>query len=161
MTEFTLPPYRLNIDIAATRAYCAAHPFPRVTCGCAGCRNFVRAVKTLPPAVTDFFSALGLDPERAAEVCVDHADKKSCLYGSWYHLVGELTAGEPPPGHLCGAWLTLAEGVEAAFGQECHLLPEDFPRPCLQLNLEWRLPWLLEEKNPYDESFLPDRRNAP
>lgn len=150
MTEFFFHSYHLKIDDAATRAYYAAHPLPWVTCDCAGCRNFVRAVKTLPPAVTDFFSALGLDLEKPAEVCVDHADKKSCLYGSWYHLIGELTAGGPPAGCLCGERLTLAEGVEAAFETECHLLPEDFPRPCFQLNLEQRLPWLLEEENPFN-----------
>lgn len=147
MTEFIFGSYRLTADVEATRAWYAAHPLPRVTCGCAGRRNFVQAVKTLPPAVTDFFSALG--PEKPAEVCVDHADREGCLYGGWYHLAGELTAGGPPPGRLFGEWLTLAEGAEIAFGPECHLLPEDFPRPCLQLNLEWRLPWLLEEENPY------------
>ncbi len=153
MREFTFGPYRLMADIEATRAWYEAHPLPRVTCDCAGCRNFVQAVKALPPAVTDFFTALGLDPEKPAEVCVDRGDRESCLYGGWYHLAGELTAGGPPPGRLCGAWLAPAEGVEIAFGPECHLLPEDFPRPCVQLNLEWRLPWLLEEKNPY---FTPE-----
>ena len=68
MTEFTFGPYRLMADVEATRGWYGAHPLPRVTCGCAGCRNFVRAVKTLPPAVTDFFAALGLDPEQPAEV---------------------------------------------------------------------------------------------
>ncbi len=153
MREFTFGPYRLMADIEATRAWYEAHPLPRVTCDCAGCRNFIQAVKALPPAVTDFFTALGLDPEKPAEVCVDRGDRESCLYGGWYHLAGELTAGGPPPGRLCGAWLAPAEGVEIAFGPECHLLPEDFPRPCVQLNLEWRLPWLLEEKNPY---FTPE-----
>lgn len=153
MREFTFGPYRLMADIEATRAWYEAHPLPWVTCDCAGCRNFVQAVKALPPAVTDFFTALGLDPEKPAEVCVDWGDRESCLYGGWYHLAGELTAGGPPPGRLCGAWLAPAEGVEIAFGPECHLLPEDFPRLCVQLNLEWRLPWLLEEKNPY---FTPE-----
>lgn len=153
MREFTFGPYRLMADIEATRAWYEAHPLPWVTCDCAGCRNFIQAVKALPPAVTDFFTALGLDPEKPAEVCVDRGDRESCLYGGWYHLAGELTAGGPPPGRLCGAWLAPAEGVEIAFGPECHLLPEDFPRPCVQLNLEWRLPWLLEEKNPY---FTPE-----
>lgn len=153
MRDFAFGPYRLMADIEATRAWYEAHPLPWVTCDCAGCRNFVQAVKALPPAVTDFFTALGLDPEKPAEVCVDRGDRESCLYGGWYHLAGELTAGGPPPGRLCGAWLAPAEGVEIAFGPECHLLPEDFPRPCVQLNLEWRLPWLLEEKNPY---FTPE-----
>ena len=151
MTEFVFESYRLRADAEATRSWYGARPLPWVTCACAGCRNFVLAVKTLPPAVTDFFARLGLDLEKPAEVCVDHADQKSCLYGSWYHLIGELTAGDPLPGHLCGEWLTLAEDVEAAFSPDCYLLPKDFPLPGLQLNLEWRLPWLLEEKNPYYE----------
>ena len=149
MPEFQIGPYRLAADAEGTGDYYAARPLPWVTCACAGCRNFALAVRTLPPAVTDFFAALGLDPEKPAEVCVDHADGGSCLYGCWYHLIGELAAGGPLPGRLCGEWLTLAEGVEAAFSPECHLLPEDFPQPGLQLNLEWRLPWLLEEENPY------------
>lgn len=148
MREFAFGPYRLMADIEATRAWYEAHPLPWVTCDCAGCRNFVQAVKALPPAVTDFFTALGLDPEKPAEVCVDRGDRESCLYGGWYHLAGELTAGGPSPDHLSGEWLALVEGVEAAFGPECHL-PEDFPRPCVQLNLERRLPWLLHEENPY------------
>lgn len=43
----------------------------------------------------------------------------------------------------------LSADVEAAFGPECHCLPEGFPRPSFRLNLEWRLPWLLSEENPY------------
>ena len=108
MPEFQIGPYRLSADAEGTGDYYAARPLPWVTCACAGCRNFALAVRTLPPAVTDFFAALGLDPEKPAEVCVD-----------------------------------------PAFSPECHLLPEDFPQPGLQLNLEWRLPWLLEEENPY------------
>lgn len=148
MNEFAFGPYRLMADIEAARAWYGARPLPWVTCDCAGCRNFVQAVKVLPPAVEEFFAALGLDPEKPAEVCVDSADRESCLYGGWYHLAGELTAGGPSPDHLSGEWLALVEGVEAAFGPECHL-PEDFPRPCVQLNLERRLPWLLHEENPY------------
>lgn len=49
MREFTFGPYRLMADIEATRAWYEAHPLPRVTCDCAGCRNFVQAVKALPP----------------------------------------------------------------------------------------------------------------
>lgn len=136
MKEFQLGSYRLSVDVEATRDFYAARPLPWITCGCAGCRNFVRAVKTLPPP---------------AEVCVDRGYGVDCLYGSWYHISGELLEGGPSPGRLYGEWLTLAEGVEAAFSPECHLPPEEFPRPCFQLNLEWRLPWLLEEENPYDQ----------
>ena len=150
MKEFHIGSYRLSVDAEAARAYYAAHPLPWVACDCAGCRNFIQAVKTLPPAVTDFFAALGLDPEKPAEVyAIDQEESAAlCPYGAFYHLTGEIWAGLPTSG-CCGEWLTLAEGVEAAFRPDCALLPEDFPRPCMQMEMECRLPWLLEEENPY------------
>ena len=141
MTEFIFGSYRLLADAEAARAYYAAHP--GITCGCAGCRNFVRAVKTLPSAAVDFFAALGLDPEKAAEVyAIDQEESAGiCLYGAFYHLPGELSAlGKP---------LAIAEGFSAAFQADCNLLQKDFPQPCVQLEAEFRLPWLLEEENLY------------
>lgn len=154
MAEFTLAPYRLAVDVEGTRAYYAAHPLPWVVCDCAGCRNFVRAVKTLPPAVTDFFASLGLDPEKPAEVyAIDQEESAAfCFYGAFYHLAGKILTGLPAPGCCCGAWLTLADGAEAAFRPDCALLPGDFPGPCIQMEAEYRLPWLLREENPYHHS---------
>ena len=69
MTEFVYGAYRIQVDAEATRAYYAAHPQPWITCGCAGCRNFVQAVKFLPQPVKAFFAQLGLDPEKVQELC--------------------------------------------------------------------------------------------
>lgn len=150
MTEFTLGAYRLQADVETTRAYYAACPQPWVTCDCAGCRNFARAVRFLPPAVAAFFASLGLDPEKPAEIyALDQEDSAVCLYGGFYHLTGKLTAGVPAPGYACGTWLELAEGFSAAFRPDCALLPVDFPQPCLQMEVNFRFPWLLEEENAY------------
>lgn len=151
MTEFAWGSYRLEIDVEATREYYEAHPLPWITCDCAGCRNFVRAVKKLPPSVTGFFTVLGVAPEKPAEIyAIDQEeDPAICSYGGFYHLKGALLAGLPAPGQCCGAWLPLADGFSAAFRPDCALLPEDFPRPPIQMEIEFRLPWLLEEENPY------------
>lgn len=151
VTEVVFGAYRLAVDVEGTRGYYRAHPLPWVCCDCAGCRNFVRAVKTLPPAVTDFFAALGLDPEKPAEVyAIDQEeDAALCRYGAFYHLRGELLAGLPEPGCCCGAWLALDGGTEAAFRPDCALVPADFPAPRVQLEAAFCLPWLLEEENPY------------
>ena len=145
MTEFALESYRLAVDVEGTRAYYGTHPLPWILCDCAGCRNFAWAVKTLPPTVTDFFAALGLDPEKPAEIYINTADRSMGWYGGWYHLRGELLAGFPPPEQCIGKWLSLTENFSVAFRQDCALVPEDFPEPRLQMEIDCRLPWLLEE----------------
>ena len=53
------------------------------------------------------------------------------------------------PAQVFGEWIEPAEGFSAAFKPDCDLLPEDFPRPCFQMEFNHLLPWVLEEKNPY------------
>ena len=152
MTELTFGAYRLLVDVEATRAYYAAHNEPWITCDCAGCRNFAQAVKDLPPAVRDFFGVLGLDPEKPGEVMFYQGTQRTLSGGGWYHLVGQVLEGASRPGD-CEAfpagWYELAEGFSVGFQNHCDLLPEDFPRPCCQMQFNYTLPWVLEEKNPY------------
>ena len=141
MTDFVFGPYRASVDPARTRAYYAR---PWETCDCAGCRNFLRAVGTFPASVTEFFRALGLDPYKPAEICTYGGNCAS----AWYHVRGELVRG--------GARYALADGVSVSCDADCDLLPDDFPRPCFQVELWFeRLPWTLPEPNPYS---FPDRR---
>lgn len=154
---------RLLADAEATRAYYGAHPLPWLGCGCDGCRNFERAVKLLPPAVRALFSRLGLDPEKPGEIYVLYqTEDGQCLYGGFYHLRGRLLAGESPwpvvEQRPQGRTARLEEermeeigGLSFGFSEDCSLLPEDFPRPCLQMEVLLRLPWVLEEPNPYEK----------
>ena len=146
MTEFVFGPYRLEVDVEATRAYYAAHNEPWVTCSCAGCRNFAQAVKSLPQPVKDFFDQLGLDPEKVNELCYYTGTERTIAGDCWYHLVGTVLEGAPQPGDDPHP---LAENFSVGFKNACDLLPEDFPRPCCQMNFGFVLPWVLEEKNPY------------
>lgn len=162
MTEFnetqsniqglSLGNYRLQVDVETTRAYYAAHSGPWVTCTCAGCRNFVRAVKSLPQPVKDFFVRLGLDPEKVNELCYYNGTRSTVIGDGWYHLAGTVLEGSSRPGdHVLfpAGWYDLAEGFSVGFQNHCDLLPEDFPRPCFQMHFNYTLPWVLEEPNPY------------
>ncbi len=62
MTEFVFGPYRLEVDVEATRAYYAAHNEPWIICTCAGCRNFAQAVKLLPQAGERLLRPAGTGP---------------------------------------------------------------------------------------------------
>ena len=72
--------------------------------------------------------------------------------GGWYHLVGRVAEGSSKPGDdevLPAGWYDLAEGFSVGLKTECDLLPDDFPKPCFQMEFEHVMPWVLNEPNPY------------
>lgn len=142
MTAFSFGSYRVRVSAGRTRAYYDAHPWEM--CDCAGCRNFLKAAASLPEAVADAFRALGLDPLKPAEVCHYYAPTPDSVFSSaWYHVHGELVNGET----MC----ELTDGVSVSCTTDCALLPDDFPRPCFQVEFWFdRLPWVLAEPNPYE-----------
>lgn len=147
--EMILGGYRLSVDVEKTRAYYAARPLPWVTCTCAGCRNFVEAVKQLPEEVKVFFDTLGTDPEKPVETSWNPGSPAAANGDAWYHVCGRIMDRiEPPENHVFGEMLDITEAFSAAFNPECWLLPDDFPRPCFQLEVFFQLPWVLEEPNP-------------
>ena len=148
----------INADPEGTRAYYETDP--GITCTCSGCRNYARAAAVFPAELLAFFHALGIDPQKPAEVYVNCTQADGRLwYGGFYHLQGRLLRGE-------GGWYTVAAGetsrTRAWDGESCYLAAEDFrvaftedtalvapdfPRPVLQLEIDAALPWLLEEEN--------------
>ena len=152
MTELTFGAYRLLVDVEATRSYYAAHDEPWITCDCAGCRNFAQAVKDLPRAIRDFFDTLGLEPEKVQELCYYNGSEQTISGDCWYHLVGTVVQGSSKPGDyqvFPVGWVDITKAFSVGFKNECELLPEDFPHPCCQMQLNFTLPWGLEEPNPY------------
>lgn len=141
MTEFVFPSGRIRTDPAANRAWYDAHGQAAGGCDCAYCRNFLAALETLSPIVPAFLDALGVDlrkPDEAAENCRE-ADG-SHWYSAWYHISGTLLED--------GAETPLAEDCIQSFQSICCLKMEEFPSPHFQLNLELRLPWVLDEPDP-------------
>ena len=149
MQKIVLGNYLLAVDVEKTRAYYAAHPLPWVTCTCGGCRNFVQAVKLLPEEVGAFFARLGVDMEKPAETSWFPGTRTEANGDAWYHLCGRiLERVDPGENGRSAAWLDVTEKFSASFEPECWLLPEDFPRPCFQMDVIFQLPWVLEEENP-------------
>lgn len=149
LQEFIFGGYRLAVDVERTKAYYAAQPLPAVTCTCAGCRNFVRAVKLLPEAVKAFFRQLGVDPEQPAETSWYPGTQEEVNGDAWYHLCGEILERiEPEANQMYGETIHVSGKFVAMFTPECFLLPEDFPKPCFQMDVMFQLPWVLEERNP-------------
>ena len=58
MTEFVFGPYRLEVDVEATRAYYAAHNEPWIICTCAGC------AASAPPKISGSSAALSARGEK-------------------------------------------------------------------------------------------------
>jgi len=151
MAEFAFGSYLLRVDVEKTRDYYAAHPLPWITCDCSGCRNFAKAIRQVPDAVKSFFSELGLDLEKPGESCYYQGTETTLSGGGWYHICGEILTGAMPEesNQVFGEWVELADGFSVAFKTKCDLLPEDFPQPAFQMEMNHLLPWLLDEPNPY------------
>lgn len=159
--RLTFGQFILDVDVERTRAYYHSQD-PGIGCECSGCRNYERAAAVFPEELQDFFRALGVHPQKPAEVYVNCTRGDGRLwYGGFYHLRGTLLQGE-------GGWHTVAsdgtsqtrawdpkscylaaEDFRAAFTEDTALVAPDFPQPALQLEIDAVLPWLLEEENDY------------
>lgn len=148
--------YRMDVDVERTRAFYDHEQW--FGCGCAGCRNYERAVTLLPDKVKAFFAQFGIDPGKPPEMSAVHSpDGKSILYDGSFYLCGSLVEGKDPlyqtgpkRNHLKEAYQICVDGdFTACFFEERSLLWDTFPRPAIRLNVDFSLPWLLAEPNPY------------
>ena len=130
---------------------------PETDCTCAGCRNFRAAVSRMPGELRAFLEQFGIDPAKPAEMSAVHApDAGRIYYDGFYHLCGELREGTEPfiqtgPKHfkLDERYLIPVGEHSLWFRADCALVSPDFPRPAVQVEVGFHLPWVLEEENPY------------
>ncbi len=161
---FTFGNNKLDIDVQKTREYYAQTNYDGEGCTCDGCRNFAKAIEIFPKAVHDFFEELGLDIRKEAEIMVycSENEGKSLLYGGFYHLCGELLSDndmwiplegntEISKGYAMNEedMYVIADGYRVGFSKKCALLSKDFPRPVVQMEIEFLVPWVLETENTY------------
>ena len=148
--------YRIEHDPERTGGFYAQAP--DTLCDCAGCRNFRAAVSRMSEELRSFLEQFGIDPAKPAETTAYNALKDGqTWYHAWFHICGEILEGTEPyrqtgPKHFemkAEDQIPLGEDSDAWFKSDCALLDKDFPRPAMELNVTFYLPWVLEEKNPY------------
>ena len=157
---FRFSDYVLDIDIDRTREFYARDG--RWQCDCQDCRNYDKAILAAPDVVLDFLRSLGIDPRKPAEVFnvtgVQEEDG-TIWYNGWFHVCGTLvecpetvieTLHENGSRSLSYRWnLAYRPDPDYPFEllpvREIDLLPEDFPAPAVELEIDARLPWVLPE----------------
>ncbi|WIV12857.1 hypothetical protein [Proteiniborus sp. MB09-C3] len=117
-------------------------------CNCAYCRNYIKACETFSKEVSNFYKMLGIDLQKEGEFMEFETDTDEHLYMGFYHLVGEIVKR---PSNKKEKWDELntikVDNVDFTFSEDLDLVPENFPRPVIQLEFEVMLPWLLDEKS--------------
>lgn len=147
--------YMIDHDPARTGEFYAQAP--DTLCGCSGCRNFRAAADRFPQGLRAFLEQFGIDPAKPAEMSVLYAPAEDEVnYNGFYHFCGEIRQGREAfiqtgersfqldPRYI----IRLAEG-DLWFRTDCALVDPAFPRPVVQVEVTFNLPWVLEEKNDY------------
>ncbi len=157
--QFVFGRYLLEIDTEKTRKFYQTAEKLTDGCTCSGCRNFEKAVDSFPEEVKQFFEEIGVSPEKSAEVFVNCAedDKKNIFYGGFCHICGKVLKGNSPwvpEGETAYRWETentyqIAEGYKVGFENGGALIEDNFPEPVMQMEIEFHMPWVLQEENDY------------
>lgn len=151
MRQIKIMNWILEVDVERTREFYQGYHQITHGCDCLFCKNFVAAVEQLPHEVLEFFHSLGIDPTKEGEVSefCENADGTH-LYSCFYHIVGQLISGpdcwtktDEEISHLTGNFLEIS-GFTFGFTYCISLLPDDFPRPAVQLEVQGNVPWVLE-----------------
>ena len=157
--QFRFANYLLEIDADKTRNFYQSAERITEGCTCPGCRNFEKAVDSFPEEVKHFFKEIGIAPEKAAEVfanCPEDNGRK-IFYGGFYHICGKVLNGDSPwipEGENAYHWASgntyqIAEGYKVGFENGGALIEDNFPEPVMQMEIEFHVPWVLEEDNDY------------
>lgn len=155
---FTFGQYRLDIDTERTSAFYRTARTAAENCSCCYCRNYEQAAALFPDEVKAFFAALGADVMKPAEIWETDYDESGRFahYNGFYHLCGSMLAGE-------NCWAStykdkksevlaldedsmavVTEGFLVGFHENCDLMEENFPTPAIQMEIAFRVPWVLE-----------------
>jgi hypothetical protein len=156
---FEFGTYRIDADIESTRAFYRDHAVKIAdACDCADCQNFDKAIRRVSADVLHFFDSLGIAPCKGAEVYNVTGGEPDTngliLYHGFYHLSASLSKGDPIwiPHEKQGkrlnmsAFYALNEHFRIGFTEEVELLEDNFPKPCIQLEILVHLPWILDSK---------------
>ena len=122
-------------------------------CSCQRCHNYSLLASAFSGDLLAFFQQFSMDPAKEAEVCVYCQDSKGLqFYGRFYHLVGRM---HEQPTSL--SFSPVTEQFWVSFTERADLVPKDFPRPTLQMEIQAALQWVLPQPSSYERTATPLR----
>lgn len=152
---FAFGDYQLDIDVERTRAFYQTAEMITAGCACDGCSNYLAASDGFPESVKAFFSMLGVDVRKAAEIITwcSEDDGKALYYGGFYHICGRILNHVDcweANGSMNDTMYSITAGYAVGFTESVSLLEAGFPMPALQMEIGFhQVPWLLDTKNTY------------
>ncbi|MCD5324464.1 MULTISPECIES: hypothetical protein [Pontibacillus] len=150
MKQTRIGSWTIEVDVNKTKEFYDNYHLITEDCDCDYCANYVLVCEKLPPEIKDLFNLLGIDPLKEGEVSEYMENKNGThLYGAFYHIVGRIIEGPK-------LWVPTKEGsevsspdfvkyngVEIDFSDDLALVPEGFPMPTIQFEIQLNIPWLL------------------
>lgn len=141
--------YVVDIDVNQTKSFYEKYHVITEDCSCSYCTNYEMACETFSPALKNLFHLLGIDPRKEGEISEYRVNEDGThLYGALYHIVGEIIEDA----QLCSpisseneVSLTYPEEIEMQFSEILDLVPEGFPQPTVQFEIQLNVPWLVSE----------------
>lgn len=148
MNRIKIGRYVLEIDINQTKQFYENHHLITEDCDCDYCTNYIVACDTFSPEVKHLFDLLGIDPRKEGEVFEYMVNQDGThLYGAFYHIVGkiiDIPQIQIPTTSGDGVSTPISDGIEIGFREEdLDLVPDDFPKPTVQFEIQLNIPWLL------------------
>ncbi|MBQ8905303.1 MAG: hypothetical protein IJY85_02915 [Ruminococcus sp.] len=146
--------FRLDVDIESTKAFYFKHGKTVLEdCGCVSCRNYYEAISEASDKVNSFFHSIGIDPQKSPEVTWCYTDENGiAYYSAIYHIVGTIIQSvdiykrteDNCFKQIIENFYEIDKDFKVGFTSEIILLEKDFPKPCIQLEIEAYLPWVID-----------------
>lgn len=139
--------YLIEIDVNQTKSFYEKHHFITEDCCCAYCTYYTLACDEFSPEIKNLFNLLGIDPRKEGEISEYMVNEDGThLYGAFYHIVGKIIDAPQlyTPTNSENEFSTLnLNRIEIGFSEELDLIPDSFPKPTVQFEIQLNIPWLL------------------
>ncbi|UOE93327.1 hypothetical protein [Alkalihalobacillus sp. LMS39] len=149
MKQTKVGPWTIEVDVDKTKEYYDKYHLITEDCDCDYCANYVLACERFPSKIKDLFNSLGIDPRKEGEVSEYMLNKDGThLYCAFYHIVGRIIDGPKWIPTKKGSEVStpnFAEhnGVDVSFSEDLALVPEEFPMPTIQFEIQMNVPWMI------------------
>ncbi|MBQ8409206.1 MAG: hypothetical protein IJY39_10130 [Clostridia bacterium] len=151
---FTFGDFRVDVDVERTKEFYINYGKTVIDdCGCKSCQNYYKTIMGASEKVLNFFDSLGIDPQKSPEATWWETNENGiAYYTAVFHVVGTVIRSvdlyKPNGG---GGLVSVPENLyevdenfKVGFTSEVVLLEKDFPKPCIQLEIDAHLPWVID-----------------